>query len=284
MTRNGRSLTASSHPCPPHLLAGCGGPPPPPPTLVSVDVTADAALQRRRAAQRARLSARLPGGLRGAQFFPLYNGDAAVLKDDLVKRDDVLLAPGQSKTLALAPTDRTKAIGIFGAYRDYENADLANASTPVPPHESSVLTVDVGHGRALGLDRTGEVVPGPPHERRPVRRPASDADRTVIRPRPGGRAAPRRRPAHRRPRTHAPRPRRPPAAGRPQPAPRAAAPLLAAIQRLRGQAHHPDPDGAAPRADRGVREFEQRALQTGWTPARSAPPATRSAPPSTTWC
>jgi type VI secretion system protein VasD len=123
------------------MLTACGGgPPPPPPTLVSVVITADP-----RSNDGAPLSLRVyqlasPAGFEGAQFFPLFNGDAAALKDDLIKRDDVLLAPGQSKTLALTPTDRTKAIGVLGAYKNYETLTWRTL-TPVPPHESSVLTV-----------------------------------------------------------------------------------------------------------------------------------------------
>lgn len=88
---------------------------------------------------------------------------------------------------------------------------------------------------------------------------AADADRTVIRPRPGGRA-----PAS----TSAPQAAlrglddRLPLIGL-NPILRAAAPLLAAIQRLRGQVNHPNPDALRRALTAGVREFEQRALQTG---------------------
>lgn len=121
-------------------LCGCGGPPPPPPTLVSVTLTAEP-----RSNGGAPLSVRVyqlasPVGFEAAQFFPLYNGDAALLKDDLIKRDDVLLAPGQTKTLSLAPSDKTTTIGLLGAYRDYETLTW-RTQTPVPPHQSSVLTV-----------------------------------------------------------------------------------------------------------------------------------------------
>lgn len=87
-----------------------------------------------------------------------------------------------------------------------------------------------------------------------------EADRTVIRPRPGGRG------------TAA-------AAAGPDPTPRgldanlplvginplvqAASPLLAAVVRLRGQVSYPDPDGLRRSIAIAVREFEQRALQTG---------------------
>ena len=92
-----------------------------------------------------------------------------------------------------------------------------------------------------------------------------DADRTVIRPRPGGRGrAPSPSAAPDSPPDAIPRglDDRLPLIGL-NPLLRAAAPLLAAIQRLRGQAHHPNPDALRRALTEGVREFEQRALQTG---------------------
>ena len=90
-----------------------------------------------------------------------------------------------------------------------------------------------------------------------------DADRTVIRPRPGGGSPASGRAPEAQPDAL---PRglddRLPLIGL-NPLLRAAAPLLAAIQRLRGQAHHPDPDALRRALTEGVREFEQRALQTG---------------------
>ena len=127
-------------------VTACGGPPPVPPTLVAA--TASATSDANAAAgggTGAPVSLRIyqlvsPAGFEAAQFFPLFNTDAATLKDDLVKRDDLLLAPGQSKTLALAPADRVTAIGVFAAYRDYENVAW-RAVVTVPPHVSSTLTV-----------------------------------------------------------------------------------------------------------------------------------------------
>ncbi len=111
-----------------------------------------------------------------------------------------------------------------------------------------------------------------------------DSDRTVIRPRPGGRAS--AAPAARTLRRHACRAAsttRMPLVGV-NPLVKAASPLLAAAVRLRGRPQHPDPDGLRRRIAEAVRAFEQRALSPAWTPARCAPPATPCAPPSTTWC
>ena len=98
-----------------------------------------------------------------------------------------------------------------------------------------------------------------------------EADRTVIRPRPGGRtpgAGPARAlggaaavsaAAGAVPRGLG---QELPLVGI-NPLVRAAAPLLAAIVRLRGRVQHPDPDGLRRSMAVAVREFEQRALQTG---------------------
>jgi len=59
-------------------------------------------------------------GFEGAEFFRLYNADAATLGPDLIKKEEFVLTPGGSKTLALTPTDPVKAIGVFGAYREFQ--------------------------------------------------------------------------------------------------------------------------------------------------------------------
>jgi len=125
------------------LLAGCAAPPPPPPpTVVTATVTAEAG-----ANDGAPVAVRLyqlaaPAGFEAAGFFPLFNGDAAVLKDDLVRRDDVLLAPGASRTLTLNPPDRAAAIGVLVAFRDHEPRTW-RAVVPVPRNASSTLTATV---------------------------------------------------------------------------------------------------------------------------------------------
>jgi len=128
--------------------AACGGPPPPPPTVLNAEVTVAADANAGPGGTGAPVSLRIyqlvsPAGFEGAQFFPLFNGDAAVLKDDLVKRDDLLLAPGQSKTLTLSPPDRAKAIGVFAAYRDYESVAW-RAVAAIPANQTSTLTVTAG--------------------------------------------------------------------------------------------------------------------------------------------
>ncbi len=131
------------------LLAGCGGAPPPvPPTLVNATVSATADANAGPDGVGAPVAIRVyqlvsPAGFAGAQFFPVFNTDIAVLKDDIVKRDDLLVAPGQSKTLELKPEDRAHAIGVFAAYRDYEHVAW-HAVVDIPAHRTSTLSVTAG--------------------------------------------------------------------------------------------------------------------------------------------
>jgi type VI secretion system protein VasD len=122
------------------FLAACAGPAPAPPTLVNATITTTADVN-----DSAPIALRVyqlvsPVSFDGAPFFPLFDKDTGVLKDDLIKREDLLLAPGQSKTLAITPDNRAQAIGIFAAYRDYEHVTW-HATVKIPPHETSTLTV-----------------------------------------------------------------------------------------------------------------------------------------------
>lgn len=131
------------------VLAACGGaPPPPPPTAVALTFNATANANPSPAGQGAPVVLRVyqlasAAAFNNAEFFDLFNQDQATLKADLVKRDDITLAPGQSKTLTLQPTDAVKAIGIFAAYRDYQHAAW-RGSFGVVPHRTLTVTVLAG--------------------------------------------------------------------------------------------------------------------------------------------
>ena len=138
------------------LLAACSSaPPPPPPTQVVLALAATPDVNPAPNGQGAPVVLRVyqlasTTAFKGAEFFDLFNQDQATLKTDLVKRDDVTLAPGQSKTLTLSPTDPTKAVGVFAAYRDYTKA-VWRVSADIPAHKTTKLTVQAGSaGLTLG--------------------------------------------------------------------------------------------------------------------------------------
>jgi type VI secretion system protein VasD len=58
-----------------------------------------------------------------ADFFSLYDPDAAVLGDDLLGRTQLLLQPGEEREWTAEFDRETRFIGVIAAYRDIENAE-----------------------------------------------------------------------------------------------------------------------------------------------------------------
>jgi type VI secretion system protein VasD len=148
----GVSLTAA--------LAACA-PPPPPPTVVALTLTATTDVNPTPSGQAAPVVLRVyqlasTAGFNSAQFFDLFNQDQATLKTDLIKRDDVTLAPGQTRTLTLTPSDQVTSIGVFAGYRDYQNARW-RVSFDVTPHKTGKVTVTAGRaGLAVNPPPAGQ--------------------------------------------------------------------------------------------------------------------------------
>jgi len=128
------------------LLAGsCSPPPPPPPTVIKVQATAAADANVTPQGAGAPVIIRVyqlasKSAFEGAEFHPIFNRDAATLGADLVKKDEFLLAPGSSKSLALAPADNVHAIGVFAAYRDFQNVTW-RADADIPTNQTTTVTI-----------------------------------------------------------------------------------------------------------------------------------------------
>jgi len=140
------------------LVSGCAAPPPPPPpTVVNITLITTADDNPTADNQGAPLALRLyqlgtTANFAAAEFFPLYNGDAAVLKSDLVKREDFLLPPSTTKTETIMPPDPVKAIGVFGAYRDI-GAATWRVAVDIKAHATTNITVTAGRaGLSLKSD------------------------------------------------------------------------------------------------------------------------------------
>ncbi len=132
-------------------VAGCSGPPPPPPPTVAkltieaspgANATADGrgAPTIVRVYQLAATSA-----FDKAEFFRLLNADAATLGPDLVKKDEYLLAPGTSKIETMTLPDRVQAIGVFAAYRQFQDRAW-RVTVPLPPNKTTPVVLSVGAG------------------------------------------------------------------------------------------------------------------------------------------
>ncbi|RBB31430.1 type VI secretion system lipoprotein TssJ [Burkholderia reimsis] len=62
------------------------------------------------------------GAFKAADFFTLQTQDKTVLADDVVKRDELQLRPGEHQTIVRRPDPATTAIGVIAAYRDLPNS------------------------------------------------------------------------------------------------------------------------------------------------------------------
>ncbi|MDP2370835.1 type VI secretion system lipoprotein TssJ [Rhodoferax sp.] len=57
-----------------------------------------------------------------ADFFSLFEKDAAILGADLVQREELLMRPGDSKPLEMKLPPEAKALAVFAAFRDLDRA------------------------------------------------------------------------------------------------------------------------------------------------------------------
>jgi|HubBroStandDraft_5_1064220.scaffolds.fasta_scaffold78022_3 type VI secretion system protein VasD len=145
-------------------LAGCASPPPPPPpTVVNLTLKALAGVNPGPDGQAAPVSVRVyqletAAGFSNAEFFPLYNTDAVVLGQDLVKREEFVLAPGTTKTETIMPKDQVKSLGFFAGFRAFQSLPW-RGNTDVPPNKTTNVTVTVG---PKGVDVQAAPAPPPP--------------------------------------------------------------------------------------------------------------------------
>jgi type VI secretion system protein VasD len=134
-------------------LQACGGPPPPqpvPPTVVQLTVTSSADANANEDGQGAPTIVRIyqlasAAEFEKAEFYRLLNADVAVLGQDLVKRDEYLLAPGTTKEETLTIPDHVQALGVFAAYREFQSRNW-RVIVPVPANKTTRVTLSSSAG------------------------------------------------------------------------------------------------------------------------------------------
>jgi type VI secretion system protein VasD len=132
------------------LLSGCASPPPPPPpTVINLTLNATADTNPTADNAGAPIATRAyqltsATNFNGAEFFQIFNADAATLKTDIVKREDFLLAPSASKTEKILPDSTVKSLGIFAAYRSFQTATW-RGSADIVANKINNITVTFGH-------------------------------------------------------------------------------------------------------------------------------------------
>jgi type VI secretion system protein VasD len=134
-------------------VTGCGGKPPKieppaPAPVLRVDVSAAANANAAASAKGLPIVVRLyelksAGGFRGADFFSLYDREAEILGDDLIARQELTLAPGQSRQVSRPLSPEARYLGVVGAYRDIDRAQWRQVA-PLGGDGKNALAVFVG--------------------------------------------------------------------------------------------------------------------------------------------
>lgn len=131
------------------LTGGCAAPPPPPPpTVVSITVRAAPDVNPDPTGRPSPIVARIyqlaaPSAFDTADYFKLFEQETATLGGDLVSREELRLAPGQTQSLTREMRPNARFIGVAASYRDLQNA-IWHASFTVPPNATTPVTVSLG--------------------------------------------------------------------------------------------------------------------------------------------
>jgi type VI secretion system protein VasD len=137
------------------LLSGCGmfkkkkepPPPPPEPTRVVLEFEATANINPNAEGRPSPLGVRIyqlasyPIFGR-ADFFSLYDNDAQVLGRELLKKQEIVLRPGEKRTVYFATEPGAHTVGLLGTFKDYAAVQW-KAAAGVRENKTTVINVIV---------------------------------------------------------------------------------------------------------------------------------------------
>ena len=124
------------------LMAGCASAPKP--TQLSGRIEASATVNPSTSQRPSPLMLRVyelksPTAFNAADFMSLYQRDQAELAADLVAREELTLAPGESRPLSKTLSPDTRYIGVVGAFRDLEHAQWRSLAAVEPGKSKKVM-------------------------------------------------------------------------------------------------------------------------------------------------
>ncbi len=130
------------------LLAACGGKAPkivepPRPNHVVLEIEASGNINPNPEGRPSPLTLRIYelkslANFHNADFISLYRADESVLGATLVRKQEVVVQPNEKKTIEMDVSDDTQAIGVFAAFRSYEQARW-KTSAAVLSHGATVV-------------------------------------------------------------------------------------------------------------------------------------------------
>lgn len=122
-------------------------PPPPPPTALSAVLSAQASVNPDVRGRPSPVSVRVytlkrRTAFESADFFALFERDAATLGGDLVDKEEFQLMPGDTRQIDKVLTPDITFIGVFAAFRDLERAQWRSAMAVIP-RQKNVLRIEL---------------------------------------------------------------------------------------------------------------------------------------------
>lgn len=78
-----------------------------------------------------------------AEFFQLYDEEAATLGGDLVARQEFEISPGEGRELIFKPQENTRVLGVLAAFRNFDQA-IWRATAKLDLNSTNTLIVKIG--------------------------------------------------------------------------------------------------------------------------------------------
>jgi type VI secretion system protein VasD len=131
------------------VLAACAKepPPPPPPGVIDLAIKAGPDINPDPEGKAAPALVRVyqlasPVKFQNADFFLLFEKEKDTLGADLLGREEIAVAPGQTKTLNQPLKPNATHVGVLAAFRDIDKASW-RAIVDVPPHGTTKLEAEL---------------------------------------------------------------------------------------------------------------------------------------------
>jgi type VI secretion system protein VasD len=136
-------------------LSGCSSSPPPP-GVVELTLRAEAGINPDPTGRFSPVVVRVyqlvsPTNFAAADFFQLFDKEAATLGADLGDREEVALAPGETRVVTMTLKPGAQFVGLAAAFRDIDAASW-RALREVPPHGTTKLAAAVAGLRVSWRD------------------------------------------------------------------------------------------------------------------------------------
>ena len=131
------------------LIASCG---PPPPAVVELTIKAGPDLNRNQAGTPLSVAIRLYALNTGARFntadaYALMERDRAVLGDEGTRTDELVVRPGETRKLTIAPKPDVRFLGAAVLFQDIDRAQW-RAIAPIAASGTTRLVLAVGSNKA----------------------------------------------------------------------------------------------------------------------------------------